>query len=89
MKPALSQVDLPQLRPRVELIRVYLNTLGPEPVRAIYGVTHINNASVGMIVTTARFGPAALSLANQYRYRLSLKDYEGVLEWIKFVSGKS
>ena len=31
--------------------------VGPEPVRAIYGVTDLADASVGMIVTTSRFSP--------------------------------
>ena len=60
--------------------------LGPEPVRAIYGVADLAGASVGMIVTTASFGPAARELAAQYRYRISLKDFHDVHGWIKQVA---
>jgi len=60
--------------------------IGPEPVRAIHGVVNFSGASVGMIVTTARFGPAATELAKQHRFRLALKDFEGVHEWIQKVA---
>lgn len=60
--------------------------LGPEPVRAIYGVTQMRQASVGMIVTTARFGPEALALASQYRHQLSLKDFEAIRRWLEKTS---
>ncbi|PKK88797.1 MAG: hypothetical protein CVV64_17080 [Candidatus Wallbacteria bacterium HGW-Wallbacteria-1] len=60
--------------------------LGPEPVRAIYGVTQMKHASVGMIVTTARIGPEAQRLADQYRYQLSLKDFDALTGWIKNVN---
>jgi len=60
--------------------------VGPEPVRAIYGVADLNGASAGMIVTTTGFGPAARELARQYRYRISLKDFDGVVEWIRAVA---
>lgn len=60
--------------------------IGPEPVRAIYGVTNFENASAGMIVTTASFGPEARRLANQYRYRVSLKDFDGIVGWIRTVA---
>ena len=61
--------------------------LGPEPVRAIHGVADLEHATVGMIVTTARFGPAATKIADQLRYQISLKDFDGVVSWIRLVSG--
>lgn len=61
--------------------------VGPEPVRAIYGVADLSGASAGMIVTTGRFGPAALDLASQYRYRIALRDFKGIVEWIRTVAG--
>lgn len=61
--------------------------VGPEPVRAIHGVADLTGASVGMIVTTSTFGPAARDLANQHRYRISLKDFDDVHEWIR-IAGK-
>jgi CheY-like chemotaxis protein len=56
--------------------------LGPDPVRAIYGVAEAERANVGMIVTTATFGPAAKAFAEQLRYRVSLRDYADVVKWI-------
>lgn len=63
--------------------------LGPEPVRAIYGVIQIHSASVGMIVTTARFGPEALAIASQHRHRISLKDFNAVSKWLTKTSGSA
>jgi len=63
--------------------------VGPEPVRAIYGVADLAGASAGMIVTTATFGPAARRLASQYRYRISLKDCDDVSAWIRKVGRSS
>ena len=62
--------------------------VGPEFVRAIYGVAKMAGANVGMIVTTSRFSPEAVSLANQYRYQLSLKDFDNVIEWIRKVTNQ-
>ncbi len=62
--------------------------VGPEHVRAIHGVADLTGASVGMIITTSTFGPGAIELANQHRYRIALKDFEAVNEWIRTVAGK-
>jgi CheY-like chemotaxis protein len=62
--------------------------LGPEPVRAIYGVADMSGATAGMIVTTSTFGPEAMKLAAQYRYRIALKDFNAVTEWIRKVDGR-
>jgi len=60
--------------------------VGPEPVRSIYGVTQMNDASVGMIITTSSFSEGARRLARQYRHRISLRDYKDLLEWIQLVA---
>jgi len=62
--------------------------IGPQPVRSIYGVVQAEGASVGMIVTTSRFGPKAIELAEQLRYRLALKDFEDVVEWMRLVDSR-
>ena len=36
---------------------------------------------------SSRFSPSALVLAEQFRYKLSLQDFERVSLWIKKVSG--
>lgn len=59
--------------------------VGPQPVRAIHGVADLAGANVGMIVTTARFGPAAQQLAAQHRYRIALRDFDGVCDWLSRV----
>jgi len=56
--------------------------VGPEPVRAIYGVASMEEASVGMIVTTSRFSADARLLADQHRFRLSLKDFDDLSAWL-------
>ncbi len=86
---ALHQTDLGEIMYAIDVKKYAPNKiLGPEPVRAIYGVAELNNASAGMIITTARFGPAALELSRQYRYRISLRDFDGVMDWIKIVASK-
>lgn len=62
--------------------------IGPEPVRAIHAVADLAGANVGMIVTTSHFGPAALKLAQQHRYRIALKDFDGIVDWLKMVAGR-
>jgi len=62
------------------------SVLGPEPVRAIYGVAEAERANVGMIVTTATFGPAARAFASQLRYRVSLREYDDIVQWIRTVA---
>lgn len=59
--------------------------VGPEIIRAIYGVTEMEKANVGMIVTSSFFSPEAKYIAEQNRYRISLKDYNNIKEWIKTV----
>lgn len=86
---ALYRTDLGEILYAID-VKKYApdKVIGPEPVRAIYGVTELNNANTGMIITTAQFGPAALDLSKQYRYRISLKDFDGVMEWIRLVASK-
>lgn len=84
---ALRRTDLGEILYAIDAKKYSPNRIvGPEPVRAIYGVADLKGASAGMIVTTANFGPAAHDLAKQYRYRISLKDFDGVVEWIRAVA---
>ncbi|MGQ0680344.1 MAG: restriction endonuclease [Actinomycetota bacterium] len=61
--------------------------VGPHPVRAIHGVADLEQAHVGVIVTTSTFGPGARKLEKQYSRRIALKDFEDVTDWIRRVSG--
>lgn len=63
--------------------------VGPQHVRAIHGVISHEHATVGMIVTTSGFGPSAIKYADQHRYRLSLKDFNSVRQWIAMIVGGS
>ncbi len=60
--------------------------VGPDLVRAIYGVADLNNASVGMIITTSQFSPDARGLESQYRHRISLKDYQNLVDWLNIAA---
>jgi HJR/Mrr/RecB family endonuclease/CheY-like chemotaxis protein len=62
--------------------------VGPHLVRAIYGVTDLYHASVGMIITTSGFTRGARQLEMQYRHRISLKQFEDVVAWIKHIAGR-
>lgn len=57
--------------------------VGIAAVRGMYGTLQIENASHGIIATTSRFTPDAYSLAQEYKYQLSLKDHADILQWIQ------
>jgi CheY-like chemotaxis protein len=85
---ALKKTELGEVLYAIDAKKYAPNTiLGPEPVRAIHGVADAERASVGMIVTTANFGPSAKVLAQQLRYQISLKEFDDVIEWIRRVDG--
>jgi restriction system protein len=84
----LKKTELGEVLYAIDAKKYAPNTiLGPEPVRAIHGVADAERASVGMIVTTANFGPSAKVLAQQLRYQISLKEFDDVIEWIRRVDG--
>jgi hypothetical protein len=58
-------------------------TIGPSLVRTLYGTLNINKASHGIIATTTTFTNGALSLAEEYAFRISLKDHDDILSWIQ------
>ncbi len=59
------------------------NPVGIAAVRGMYGTLQIESASHGIIATTSRFTPDAYSLAQEYKYQLSLKDHADILHWIQ------
>jgi HJR/Mrr/RecB family endonuclease len=86
---AVSRSDLGEVLYAIDAKKYSPKRLvGPEPVRAIHGVANMTGSSVGMIVTTSHFSPDAIALANQFRYKLSLQDFDRVSLWIKKVSGE-
>ena len=57
--------------------------VGVEPVRGLYAVTEAKRATRGILVTTSSFTDAAIAFASPLEYRLTLRDYEAVCEWIR------
>ena len=58
-------------------------TVGIGAVRMLYGVVCDKDASHGTLVTTSTFTADARKFEQQHRYRLSLRDYDHVAEWIR------
>jgi restriction system protein len=54
-----------------------------EIVRNLYGVLSFQNATQGLIVTTSRFTRDAQSQQDAVKYRMGLRDFEGISEWLK------
>lgn len=50
--------------------------------RFLYVVEQKDRASCGLIATTSYFSPEVKALAQEKPYRLKLKDFEGVRDWI-------
>lgn len=57
--------------------------IGPEIVQRLLWVSeHQDRASRAMVATTSFFTSGARTLENQYKWKLSLKDFDGVCEWL-------
>ena len=52
-------------------------------VRQLYGVVEAERASAGLIVTTSYFTREAITFSKGVQHRMSLKDYSGLVGWIK------
>lgn len=59
------------------------NPVGVEIVRNLYGVLGVQNVTNAMIVTTSHFTRDARQLQDTIKYRLSLKDYRSLAEWLE------
>lgn len=57
--------------------------VGVEIVRGLYGVVSAENASGGMIATTSFFTTPAREFQQSVPHRLSLRDRDALLEWIR------
>jgi restriction system protein len=51
-------------------------------IRSLYGVVEENKASGGLIVTTSYFSREALKLHQKLQYRLDLKAYKNLCNWL-------
>jgi len=61
------------------------NKVSVSIVRQLYGVVQLENATGGMLVTTSSFTKDALIFQRKACHRLSLIDYFGIREWLKFI----
>lgn len=52
-------------------------------VRSLYGVVMQENTSAGLIVTTSRFTSDAMKFAEPIQYRMGLRDFESLSDWLK------
>jgi len=50
--------------------------------RFFHVIDRKDNASCGLVATTSSFSPDAQALARQFDYRLKLRDFNGIKEWI-------
>ncbi|HEX4953362.1 MAG TPA: restriction endonuclease [Thermoanaerobaculia bacterium] len=57
--------------------------VGVEPVRELLFLHQHHRVTKSCLATTSRFTGGAWELAREYQWALELRDYEGLLEWIK------
>jgi len=57
--------------------------VGVELVRGLYGTLADVDASSAMLVTTSSFSPDALAFQKRHQYKLALRDYGNVVQWIE------
>jgi hypothetical protein len=63
----------------VSHVRGLLGAVIDETVRR----TEENTTVRGMLVTSSRFSAQALEFQRRHEYRLALRDFEGIKEWIR------
>ncbi|MBS0155133.1 MAG: restriction endonuclease [Nitrospira sp.] len=56
--------------------------IGVELVRSLYGVVEHEKATAGMLVTTSRFTRDALEFVDPIKYRMSLREFGDIKEWL-------
>lgn len=56
--------------------------VGVELVRQLYGTLIDADATSAMLVTTSYFSPGARTFQQRHQYKLSLRDYGNVVQWI-------
>jgi restriction system protein len=57
--------------------------VGVELVRQLYGTLADADASSAMLVTTSSFSPGAKAFQQRHQYKLTLRDYGNVVQWIE------
>lgn len=64
------------------------NRVGIEPVRQLAFLHNHYRATKSCLATTSTFTSGAWELAQQYRYQMELRDFDGIHEWIRHVVSK-
>lgn len=59
------------------------NHVGVQIVRSLYGIGEQKRATVAMLATTSFFTRAAQHFQRDVRHRLSLRDYNDLVEWLR------
>jgi len=59
------------------------NPVGVDVVRALYGVAAAEQATYGILAATSYFTKDAQEFAKTVQYRLSLRDYDDLIMWLK------
>ncbi|WZP01242.1 restriction endonuclease (plasmid) [Isosphaeraceae bacterium EP7] len=59
------------------------NPVGVEIVRSLYGIVEQERATAGIVVATTRFTAGALDFQRKVNHRMSYRDYNVLIEWLK------
>ena len=87
---ASSQSDLGRLLHLVECKRYAPDRpVGVSLVTNLYGVVEIERATNGIIVTTSRFTKGAIERAGELEYRIALRDYDALKQWLQDYRARS
>lgn len=77
--------DFGQLRYLIQAKR-WKNIVGVEPVRSLLFVHNNYRATKSCLATTSNFTSGAWSLANEYKYQIELKDFNGLRQWLEYAA---
>jgi restriction endonuclease Mrr len=57
--------------------------VGPDVVRALYGVVAADNVTAGVVATTSSFSPGAREFERQIAHRVALRDFFDLSAWLR------
>jgi hypothetical protein len=80
---AVKKVDPFQPQRFLLQAKRWSNKVGIEPVRQLAFLHSHYRVSKACLATTATFTRGAWRLANEYRWQLELRDFNGIIDWIK------
>jgi Restriction endonuclease len=65
------------------------NKVGVVPVRSLFGVKEDEGATKAILATTSQFTAEVLAFVARHRWELEARDYDGIVEWLRFASKKN